>query len=531
MAITRVIIKNYRALRSTDITFDKSLNIIVGDNETGKSTLLEAINLALRCQINRKPAIQELHPHLINTDAVKEFIESHKSGKFTPPPKILVEVYFEDSDELAILKGTNNSLGSNVPGVKLSIELDEQFNEEFKEYVSDPEQIRSVPIEYYYCDWRSFADEIISIRNIPFCSALIDPASLSNSYGANRYVLEVVRNFLTKKQKVDLSLGYRKMRDIFLQDASVAAINAELAKNTGAISDKVLSLAMDTSSRASWETGVLPQLDEIPLTLVGKGEQNAVKIKLALAAESETDLLLLEEPENHLSHSNLNRLIEHINSNIGSRQLIITTHSSFVLNKLGIEHVLLFNGSSAITLNDLPEGTYKYFMKLPGHDTLRMVLSNRVIFVEGPSDELIVLKAYFQAWGKMPLEDGVEVITVNSLAFKRFLDIAKILKIRTHVITDNDGNVAALKAKYEGYEGIDNITFCYDNDEKAVTLEPQLLKKNGRETLNKILGTNFPTDELLLSYMLKNKTEVALKIFDSEQEVGIPDYIASAIEK
>lgn len=530
MPITRAIVKNYRTLRSTDISFNSSLNIIVGDNETGKSTLLEAINLALRCQLNRKPAVQELYPHLVNVEAVKEFIEAHKKGKFIPPPSILIEVYFADTADLAPLKGTNNSLGEDVPGIRLSIELDEQFNEEFKEYVSDPEQIRSVPIEYYYCDWRSFADEVVTVRSIPFCSALIDPASLSNTYAANKYVLEVVRDFLTKKQKVDLSLTYRKMRDIFLEDSSVSAINDELAKQTGAISDKVLSLAMDTSSRASWETGVLPQLDEIPLTLVGKGEQNAIKIKLALAAESETDLLLLEEPENHLSHSNLNRLIEHINSNIGNRQLIMTTHSSFVLNKLGIDHVLLFNGESAMTLNELPSDTKKYFMKLPGHDTLRMVLSSRSIFVEGPSDELIVQKAYYQTHKKLPLDDGIEVITVNSLAFKRFLDIAKILKINVHVITDNDGNVAAVKTKYKDYAGIEGISICFDEDEGFKTLEPQLLKKNGREKLNKVLGTKFPTDEILLSYMLNNKTEVALKIFESETNFDVPDYIANAIK-
>jgi predicted ATP-dependent endonuclease of OLD family len=46
--------------------------------------------------------------------------------------------------------------------------------------------------------------------------------------------------------------------------------------------------------------------------------------------------VLIEEAENHLSHSNLNALIEHISKNRGDRQLLITTHSSFVLNKLGI---------------------------------------------------------------------------------------------------------------------------------------------------------------------------------------------------
>ena len=41
------------------------LNIIVGNNECGKSTLLEAIHLALSGQLNGRPIQTELHPHLL----------------------------------------------------------------------------------------------------------------------------------------------------------------------------------------------------------------------------------------------------------------------------------------------------------------------------------------------------------------------------------------------------------------------------------------------------------------------------------
>ena len=47
MSIERVIVRNYRVLRSADVRLRHDLNVIVGDNESGKSTLLEAINLAL----------------------------------------------------------------------------------------------------------------------------------------------------------------------------------------------------------------------------------------------------------------------------------------------------------------------------------------------------------------------------------------------------------------------------------------------------------------------------------------------------
>src|ERR1700677_1154493 len=65
-------------------------------------------------------------------------------------------------------------------------------------------------------------------------------------------------------------------------------------------------------------------------------------------------------------------------------------------------------------------------MRLPGHDTLRMILARRAILVEGPSDELIVQAAYVKHHGKMPLDDGVDVISVNSLAFPRLLAFRRV---------------------------------------------------------------------------------------------------------
>ena len=88
------------------------------------------------------------------------------------------------------------------------------------------------------------------------------------------------------------------------------------------------------TARSSWDTSVTPHLDDLPLTLVGKGEQTSVKVKLALEASEACEVLLIEEPETHQSPGNLNRLLAHIAERVGDKQVILTTHSSFVLNKL-----------------------------------------------------------------------------------------------------------------------------------------------------------------------------------------------------
>jgi len=65
MFISKVHIENYRCLRDTTVSLNSHLNIIVGDNECGKSTFLEAIHLALSGQLNGRPIQTEIHPNFL----------------------------------------------------------------------------------------------------------------------------------------------------------------------------------------------------------------------------------------------------------------------------------------------------------------------------------------------------------------------------------------------------------------------------------------------------------------------------------
>lgn len=527
--ITRAIIKNYKGLRETDIQFGPDLNILVGDNETGKSTVLEAINLALTGQLNRRYASYELHPFLFHQDATAAYVEGLIANPKTPPPEILIEVYLADEDRFAELKGQNNTRFENCPGVKLRIALDDRFAPEYEACISQIERITMVPIEYFGVFWECFGNNKLDLRRMPVRPVLIDPGSITNSYTANRYLVDIARDFLTPSQQADLALTYRGLRDIFKDDASVRAINEKLKEEKGIVTDRRLSVALDMTAKASWENSVQPHLDDLPLSQIGKGEQTAIKIKLALKSTEDRKIVLIEEPENHLSHTNLGKLIADIQERATGRQLIITTHSSFVLNKLGVEHALMFNGSNAARLTDLDPETADYFVKLPGHDTLRMVLASRTILVEGPSDELIVQKAYKQIHGRLPLEDGVEVVTVNSLAFKRFLEIARLLTLNVVVVTDNDEDPAAVADKYADFDDAPTIRISYSDNADLPTLEIHLLASNGRPLLNEILGRTDPDDEALLHWMLKNKTETAMRLFKSDTPLTIPQYIADAV--
>lgn len=72
------------------------------------------------------------------------------------------------------------------------------------------------------------------------------------------------------------------------------------------------------------------------------------------------------------------------------------------------------------------------------------------ILCKGPSDELIIQKSYLNEYAKLQIEDGIDVITVKGLSFKRFLEIIKLLDKPIKVVIDDDIN--AIKEKYKEYD-------------------------------------------------------------------------------
>ena len=225
----------------------------------------------------------------------------------------------------------------------------------------------------------------------------------------------------------------------------------------------------------------------------------------------------------------------------------MTTHSSFVANKLNLENLILLGEMSYTKFTTLSESTFNFFMKKPGYDTLRFLLCKKAILVEGDADELIVQKAYINKYGKLPIEDEIDVISVGT-SFLRFLEIADLIKKDTVVVTDNDGNIDEVKKKYENYldsKEKEYVKILYDKSTHINqgnlksknggnfnydTLEPCMLRANDLKILNKILNLDEKSDDDLIQYMVSNKTDCALKIFDTTETISFPEYIEEAIK-
>ncbi len=540
--IRAVKITNFKCFKDEFIiSFNKGLNIIVGDNEAGKSTILEAIHLALSGMLNGRYLKNEINQYLFNVETVRNYLDGIKNRNYLTPPEITIEVFF-GGDDLPIFEGDGNSFRRKASGISLKIGFNENFRAEYEEFVR-AEEIVALPIEYYEMTWTSFARENITVRNIPLKSAFIDSANSRFKSGSDVNITSIIKDYLEPKEIIAILQAHRKMQDTFASDETVQNINEKL-NGVINLSSKSISVAVDLSTKNSWEGSLAAFFDEIPFQQIGKGEQCIIKTKIALNHKKaeEANVILLEEPENHLSHSKLNQLLCGIKEFIEQKQIIISTHSSFVANKLGIDSLILLNHRKLLRLHELQLETKSFFEKLSGYDTLRLVLCKKAILVEGDSDELVVQRAFMDNnENRLPIECEIEVISVGT-AFLRFLEIAKHLNKNVTVITDNDGDVEAVNSKYSDFLTPDsNIKICFDDimdiPENAVanfnynTLEPKILKANSLEVLNRILNKSFTEDQKLLNYMQKNKTECALKIFSSKEKIDYPAYIIDGISE
>lgn len=533
MKIRKIYIQNFKGIESFNLELNSDLNIVVGNNETGKSTILEAIFLCLSGVYRGRKIQNDLSPYIFNKKAYDQYLELLGKGESPDIPKLIIELYLYQDEDVARFQGINNTKGENVPGIKIEVEFNSEFSEEYLNYITDLENVRTIPTEYFKINWFSFANHPLTRRRIPANATLIDTTTIRLQYGTDYYLNRIINDQLTSKERTELSIEYRKLKESFADQDSIVAINKRLAENRGQISEKEMKVSIDISSKSSWEANLTPYLDEIPFEFAGKGDQSISKMLLAIERQGDySDIILIEEPENHLSFSNMSKLINKIKEKCEGKQILITTHSTYVANKLGLESlILLGSGHKSTKLNDLPEDTQGYFKKLSGYDTLRFILAKKAILVEGPSDELFIQRSYQKLNDKiLPIEDGIDIISVRGLSFKRFLQIAQIVKNEVTVVTDNDGNyVEKIQSKYKEFEEVETIRICADKDDDFPTLEPQIVRVNKLETLNKILNREDENIDDVLHFMIKNKTECALKFFETNEEFNIPEYILDAI--
>lgn len=528
--INRVIIRGYRIFRVFEFCPNPGTNIVVGDNDSGKSTLLEAIALALGGRVSGRWAQDALDPYWFNAHDVGEFFAALRAGHMPSPPEITIEVYFaSDAVGLHELRGVHNSRRDDVPGISMRIIPSKEYQQEITDYFTNPDCPDILPTEWYEVDWRAFSDERLTRRPRGLGIAHIDSRTIRSSAGVDYHTREILTGFIEPSERAAIAVAHRAARHAISTD-TLAPVNVRIAEHGKALHDQPIGLHMDQSAGASWETSVVPQVADVPFAMAGQGQQAAIKVVLAMdRASTTTAFALIEEPENHLSHTSLTKLVARIETLAGDRQVFLTTHSSFVLNRLGLDKLVLISAGRCASFNDLPADTVAYFKRLSGYDSMRLVLARRAVLVEGPSDEMIFGRAFRDHNdGRSPMELGVDVISMAGVSLKRGLQLCAALDRQAAAIRDNDGQDPAHWTTPLQPWLKDGVRRVFIGDEAAgKTLEPQIVAVNDEAGLRTLL--NIPDDKGTAEWMGDHKTEWALKFDESDFQATYPPYIIDAV--
>ncbi|GJL79973.1 MAG: ATP-dependent endonuclease [Nitrospinaceae bacterium] len=456
--------------------------------------------------------------NLINTDTVNEFLASNKSYKDLPV--MWVEVYLNEQNN-PDLNGRNNTKKLDIDGLKLICEPIDDYGKEIEDILKEEEP--NFPFDYYSIKFKTFSDEPYTGYRRFIKHLLLDGSQINNEYATREYVKEMYRAKVKAKEKNKHQHEYRSHK-IKFRDNVLFDLNDQLQS---------YKFSVATNTKSNLETDLTIIEEDIPIENKGKGRQCFIKTEFALqrsSAINPLDVLLLEEPENHLSHTNMKNLVNMI-AEAKDKQVIVTTHNSLICTRLDLRKAIMLNssGGKSATLGQLSKRTASFFIKAPDNNVLEFILSEKVILVEGDAEYILMEALFKNTTGKELDSSNFHVISVGGTSFKRYLELGKLLNIKTAVIRDNDGDFQKnCVDRYKEYDS-ENVKVFSESDDTLKTFEICMYKKN-KIVCDKL----FATKDIKSSpqeFMLNNKAEAAFRLLESDSaELIAPEYIRNAIE-
>ncbi|WP_312287428.1 ATP-dependent nuclease [Chryseobacterium gleum] len=514
MYIKRLKAVNFKKFEELDITFNENLNVIIGENESGKSTILQAIDLILSGSRNKIENIGL--EHLFNDKVIQEF---YTDKKFEKLPKLKIELYFDKIDDMDYW-GKNNSESEIAFGISLLCEPREDLSRDIVKILAQEHD--NFPFEFYNINFYKFGGNPYFGFTRRFKHILIDHSGINNEYATNSYVKTLYASSTESTDKHIHSNHYRRVKSEF-KDTVLKKIN-------DIIPEKKYEFSLKNGSKNGLENDLTIVEDNIDILYRGKGRQCFIKTEFALSKnENELDFILLEEPENHLSHVNMHNLIERINFS-KNKQLFIATHNNLISTRLDLRNAIFITSDNNINLNlsQLKPETANFFIKASNKNLLEFILSSKVILVEGDAEFILLQNFFEQYFNKKPFQFGIHIISVGGLSFKRYMEISNLLKIKTAIIRDNDRDyISNIQENYEDDISEFSKVFAHQTNE-LYTFEVVLYD------LNKVLCDSIFKTKLrkrsVLEYMLAEKTEAAFELLNNGSDIKIPEYIIEAFE-
>lgn len=519
--IKSIYIEGFKKFENLCVEFNRGMNIIVGENEAGKSTILEAIKIVLNQQY--KNSDKSILRDLFNVKKVKEF-EANPSTQTLPSILIEVELDIDPRSKNAkCFYGEMHSgkiLQGEKYGVKFECRYDGGVDPDVERIIADGD----VPYEYYSLTWTTFANQPCQSIRKPFNFLSIDTSSQIAASSFNYYNKSL---FISKYDEYARMRAKNKFRS-GLENAFDALGLPNIDCN------RVFRVDI---KKVILENVISVFEDSVSLENRGKGMENLIKTQIALDRNNHVDVISIEEPESHLSISTLNKMLDEIADKRSESQIILTTHSSLIANRLNLNNVLWITKTGVRSLSKIEKDDAEFFVKADNNSLLHLLLSEKAFLVEGNTEFLLLPKLYRQVTGNSLEQDRISVISCNGIAYKRYLSLIEETNKKVAIITDNDHNQEKINeamkfnskhVNQQIFTGktIEDWTWetCFYNLNKEVLTSLVAPGKGAKYLYNgKCYGP-------VLGKMLNNKTETAYAMLKSDAEFNIPEYVREAFE-
>jgi len=551
--INSIKVKNFRLIKDATLTLkaddtsDEKLSLLIGRNNTGKTSLIVLLERFLG---SKNPSFHfddfslSLRNELLNinqsTDVEKIAIS------------LLLDIKYEEKDNLANISDFILDLDDKQRSVKIYFEakvlirplmkeldkISNRHHEYIKKYLhnfinvkvyaleveSDLEMSNRSKLEEQVRDWRT----VKNLINIQVIHAKRDVAS-SESGNKKAMLSRLTSDYFNKKNKLSFDQITEINKSMIEMDASLNGLYKDQFKgflktakefldldNLGVISALESEGVVDNFSKVIYG-GINEQLPEY---LNGLGHMNILYLILQIEIRKldfekepkDINVLIIEEPEAH-THPQMQYVfidkIKKLISTIPNIQTLITSHSPHIVNRSDFKSIRYFLKSKGVIeikdfyqdLNkkyECEKENFKFLQQYLTVHSSELFFAEKIIFIEGTTEKLLLPlfikqldKENENKVGYNPIaSQNISILEVgaNAKAFRHFIDF---LNIKTLVITDidtNDGPNGKAVA-VEGSTHTSNATIKYYLDAPDTSLKDRYsdwMRKLKDDELNSI---------------------------------------------
>lgn len=445
MILSKLELYNFRQFKAKEgrpgfsVTFHKGLNALIGENDSGKTAIIDAIKLVLLTQSNE-------YIHATDEDFYIDE-NGHAENEF----QISITLSdFSEEEAKNFIEYLSFEIGDNgIPQyyLRLYYRAWKEKNRIFSELragnlqtgIALEPKARELLKSVYLKPLRDAEHEMHSGRNSRISQILISH-TLFKDKEKNKLVdilkeaNENIKTYFTKEDgKVILDNICKTLEEFSAQGISG---QAEIAT-----SDMKLKAILESLSLLS------PEIHP------GLGESNLLFIAAELLLLNHDDtgglkLALIEELEAHLHPQAQLRLIDFLQKEYRDTgvQIIISTHSTALASKINLKNIVLIKNGSGYDLapgnTQLLRGDYLFLQRFLDATKSNMFFARGIIMIEGDAENLVI-PVIADIIG-YPLEKwGISLVNVGSTAFLRYSRIfaradGSSMKLPVSIITDCD---------------------------------------------------------------------------------------------